>query len=531
MTPREELEQLHAACRGRKKKDLYHLIGEDAGPHLDFQELQNRLKDRTRQWSGRSRARALDAEIIDDALKLLKGPEDKSNYDALLRQTPEPQAPPVNQEDGRQQGPPPMPPQPHGWQQEPPFPTQPHSSQHEPPFQPQPHDWQELPFRPQPTRPVTWMHCATCGGQFPASGPTCPRCGAPYADLRPTASGWSRGMAATLCILGFLGLGGVHRFYVGKVGTGVLMLLTYGGGVIWTLIDLIRILAGTFTDREGLPLLAWFKSGSAQRTPVTDRRRSPLASAGFRTVGWPVGVLLGLLGAAWLVESGTWPAPRPSLSPGDAPATVAEDPAEEDTASAGANTATGRRAAPPIAPADETDSATSTERRAATAAPLRDTPPATTATTGPAPTPPPRPPMVAPAGQNETRAPTTAGAAQPRTSTAVGQEAEAEEPAEPDPPAVVEPVRIAGNVPKPRKTWNVTPEYPRLARLRRIEGIVILEVTVNRDGNVSNVSLLRSPEGLEDAAINAVRQWRYEPTIVNERPVSVIFSETVRFQM
>ena len=96
---------------------------------------------------------------------------------------------------------------------------------------------------------------------------------------------------------------------------------------------------------------------------------------------------------------------------------------------------------------------------------------------------------------------------------------------------MVEPVRIAGNVPKPRKTWNVTPEYPRLARLRRIEGIVILEVTVNRDGNVSNVSLLRSPVGLEDAAINAVRQWRYEPTIVNERPVSVIFSETVRFQM
>ena len=86
-------------------------------------------------------------------------------------------------------------------------------------------------------------------------------------------------------------------------------------------------------------------------------------------------------------------------------------------------------------------------------------------------------------------------------------------------------------MPQPRKTWNVTPEYPRLARLRRIDGIVILEVTVDRQGEVSSVSVLRSAEGLVEAAVEAVRQWRYEPTIVNGSPVSVIFTETVRFQI
>ena len=100
-----------------------------------------------------------------------------------------------------------------------------------------------------------------------------------------------------------------------------------------------------------------------------------------------------------------------------------------------------------------------------------------------------------------------------------------------EPPPVVEPVRVAGNVPQPRKTWNVIPEYPRLARLRGTQGTVILEVTVDRQGAVSNVSVLRSPENLGEAAVEAVRQWRYAPTILNGTPVSVIFTETVRFQI
>ena len=60
---------------------------------------------------------------------------------------------------------------------------------------------------------------------------------------------------------------------------------------------------------------------------------------------------------------------------------------------------------------------------------------------------------------------------------------------------------------------------------------MILEVTVNRQGEVSNVSVLRSAEGLDEAALEAVHQWRYEPTILNGRPVGVIFTETVRFQI
>jgi TM2 domain-containing membrane protein YozV len=70
----------------------------------------------------------------------------------------------------------------------------------------------------------------------------------------------SRIVALLLCW--FLGIFGVHRFYVGKVGTGVLQLVTIGGLGIWTLIDLILILVGSFRDAQGRPVFHWTEPGS-----------------------------------------------------------------------------------------------------------------------------------------------------------------------------------------------------------------------------------------------------------------------------
>ena len=70
----------------------------------------------------------------------------------------------------------------------------------------------------------------------------------------------SRLVALLFCIL--LGFLGVHRFYVGKIGTGILMLVTIGGLGIWQLIDLILIAVGSFRDKENRRVFRWTEPGS-----------------------------------------------------------------------------------------------------------------------------------------------------------------------------------------------------------------------------------------------------------------------------
>jgi TM2 domain-containing membrane protein YozV len=65
-----------------------------------------------------------------------------------------------------------------------------------------------------------------------------------------------KGFVPTILLCFFFGAFGIHRFYAGKIGTGILMLLTLGGLGIWTLIDFIIIVCGNFQDREGLPIKA-----------------------------------------------------------------------------------------------------------------------------------------------------------------------------------------------------------------------------------------------------------------------------------
>ena len=71
------------------------------------------------------------------------------------------------------------------------------------------------------------------------------------------ASKYSRTLALIFACIGFVAIGGIHRFYVGKIGTGVIWLLTGGLFGLGTLIDVICIASGTFTDADGKAITNW----------------------------------------------------------------------------------------------------------------------------------------------------------------------------------------------------------------------------------------------------------------------------------
>lgn len=98
--------------------------------------------------------------------------------------------------------------------------------------------------------------CQGCGQGLVATAAVCPKCGTPTRNSTiGGVSDKSRTVASVLCF--FLGGFGVHRFYVGKVGTGVAMIFTLGGLGIWVLIDFIMILAGSFRDVDRRQVKNW----------------------------------------------------------------------------------------------------------------------------------------------------------------------------------------------------------------------------------------------------------------------------------
>jgi protein TonB len=104
-------------------------------------------------------------------------------------------------------------------------------------------------------------------------------------------------------------------------------------------------------------------------------------------------------------------------------------------------------------------------------------------------------------------------------------------PPPPPPPQTLPPVRIGGNIQPPTLIRRVEPVYPDIAILARVTGVVILEATVNERGEVVNVVVLRSIKMLDQAAIDAVKQWRYSPVLLNGTPRSFVLTVTLSFSI
>jgi protein TonB len=101
----------------------------------------------------------------------------------------------------------------------------------------------------------------------------------------------------------------------------------------------------------------------------------------------------------------------------------------------------------------------------------------------------------------------------------------------PAPPPPTAPVRPGGNIKEPEKKRHVPPVYPQIAQTAKVSGVVILEAIITKEGTVRDVKVLRSVPLLDQAAIEAVRQWRYTPTTLNGIPVEVIMTVTVNFTL
>lgn len=97
-------------------------------------------------------------------------------------------------------------------------------------------------------------------------------------------------------------------------------------------------------------------------------------------------------------------------------------------------------------------------------------------------------------------------------------------------PAVVR-VRVGGQVEGAKLIFQVKPNYPEIARLARVQGTVRLEAVINKEGMVESLKAVSGPPLLVKAAFDAVSQWRYQPTLLNEEPVEVATEIDVNFTL
>ena len=93
------------------------------------------------------------------------------------------------------------------------------------------------------------------------------------------------------------------------------------------------------------------------------------------------------------------------------------------------------------------------------------------------------------------------------------------------------PVRVGGRIREPKLVYRIDPAYPPLAKQTRLQGVVVIDAVLDEQGNVVEARVSSGPPLLIQSALEAVRRWRYEPTYLNDEPVSVQLNVTVTFRL
>jgi protein TonB len=104
-------------------------------------------------------------------------------------------------------------------------------------------------------------------------------------------------------------------------------------------------------------------------------------------------------------------------------------------------------------------------------------------------------------------------------------------PLAPPPPKPKAPVRVGGRVKEPRLISRVDPVYPPLAKQTHMQGTVVIDAVLDEKGDVIEMKVLSGPPLLIQAAVDAVRRWKYQPTYLNDEPVQVQLNVTVTFRL
>lgn len=113
----------------------------------------------------------------------------------------------------------------------------------------------------------------------------------------------------------------------------------------------------------------------------------------------------------------------------------------------------------------------------------------------------------------------------------VGGISEVPPPPPPPPPAPRRPVRVGGQINAPAVLVRVEPAYPEIAVRALIQGMVILEALVGEDGQVREIKVLRSVKFLDQAAVDAVKKWRYSPLLLNGEAMPFILTVSLSFRV